>query len=127
MLDRKVTIVSNNRETIDGVREYLHRAGARAAGAVLLEDAPAAAAGSDAVVFFADDYPRDRALATFANLRATQPTIRLVVVTEATEAFAAVLLPGAPSHGVVVLRRPAWGWMLLDAVRGGGVDDAQTS
>lgn len=119
MLDRRITVVSNNRETLDGVQHYLRRAGARTRTVSRLELADAASAGEDAVLLFADDYPRDAALRAFARLRAAQPATLLVVVTEAVEAFAPPARADRGGGPVVVLRRPAWGWMLVDAIRGG--------
>jgi hypothetical protein len=116
MLDRTIAIVSNNPETLDGVQQYLRRVGARALAASRLEDVDAVNADADAVLLFADDYPRAVALRAFARLRASRPATLLVVVTEDVAAYAA-RAEGSASR-VVVLRRPAWGWMLVDALRG---------
>lgn len=120
MLDRKITLVSNNRETIDGVRAYLGRAGAHSESAECLDDACSRSAGADAIVLFADDFPRSAALETFAALRAALPSTLVIVVTEAVEEFSPPNESDEPTDRVVVLRRPAWGWMLMDAVLAGG-------
>jgi DNA-binding NarL/FixJ family response regulator len=119
MLDRTITVLSNNLETLDGVQQYLQRAGARARSASRLEDAATCAADADAVVLFADDYPRASSLRAFAQLRAERPSALLVVVTEDVDAFTSLARAERGVGGVVVLRRPAWGWMLVDAIRGG--------
>ncbi len=116
MLDRKIVLVSNNRETLDGVRAYLQRAGANLSGTARLDDASAAATGADAVVLFADDYPRQAALDTATTLRQLLPRTLLVVVTDDVHAFTPASF-ARDGCSVVVLRRPAWGWMLVEAVR----------
>ncbi|MEI8258941.1 MAG: hypothetical protein WCJ30_25000 [Deltaproteobacteria bacterium] len=119
MLDHRITLVSSSRETVDGVREYLGRAGARLTSTGRLVDAPATSAGADAIVLFADDFPRAAALSTFAALREALPSTVIVVVTEAVEEFSPAERDRAAAGRVVVLRRPAWGWMLLDALLAG--------
>jgi len=125
MLDRKITLVSSSRETVDGVCDYLGRAGARATSAGSLEEAQASSTGADAIVLFADDFPRPAALSTFAALRKALPSILIVVVTEAVEEFTPAVGSGKSVECVVVLRRPAWGWMLLDAVLAGAGRSSQ--
>ncbi len=122
MVDRKITLVSSSRETIDGVREYLGRAGAHSTSVGTLEGALASSTGADAIVFFADDFPRPAALSTFAALRSALPATLIVVVTEAVAEFTPADPAGTSARSVVVLRRPAWGWMLLDAVLAGEGD-----
>jgi DNA-binding response OmpR family regulator len=118
MLDRSIIVVSNNPETLDGVQQYLQRAGARTYNASRLEDADAGAPSADAVLLFADDYPRAAALEAFTRFRAARPATLLVVVTEDVAAFAMPARTESAASRVVVLRRPAWGWMLVDAIRG---------
>lgn len=119
MLDRKITLVSSCRETLDGVREYLGRAGARSTSASSLEEAQVNSTGADAIVLFADDFPLPAALSTFAALRRALPSTLIVVVTEAVDEFSPEVGSGQSDECAVVLRRPAWGWMLLDAVLAG--------
>lgn len=116
MLDRRITIVSNNQETLDGVQLYLRRVGARAHGASRLDETDDTCAEADAILLFADDYPQTAAFRAFAHMRAAHPRTLVVVVTEDVGAFARSW--GEDDGGrVVVLRRPAWGWMLVDAIR----------
>lgn len=68
MLDRKITVVSNDTETLDSVQQYLRRVGACSVITSRLKEVPTMAADADAVVLFADDYPRDAALRAFGEL-----------------------------------------------------------
>jgi hypothetical protein len=71
------------------------------------------AAGADAVVFFADDYPLEEARGAVAGL-----SVRLIVIVTAdVSAFNACRKERASDERIVVLPRPAWGWVLLEAIR----------
>lgn len=115
MLDRTITILTSSRETLDGVEQYLRRAGARASGVSRPEEIARAKGRIDAVLFFADDYPRNEAKRAFERLQRDPSIAVLVVITESVDEFR--VGRGADAR-VVVLRRPAWGWMLVDAIRG---------
>jgi hypothetical protein len=117
MLGRRITVISRDRATRKGVEAYFQRAGARPSSVVRLADVPPLAEGADAIVLFADDYPRRDAVAVFAKIRRALPRTLLIVVTDAEDAF---LTSPAGDDRVVVLRRPAWIWMLADVVRASG-------
>ena len=112
VVNLKLALVSTNRETLDGVQEYFKRVGAQLFTIPRVEDVREKAQGADVVVLFADDYPREAALKAVAEL-----SVKLViVVTAEVHAYSArPAKKGMPR--VLVLARPAWGWMLLDAVR----------
>lgn len=112
-LDQRIVVLSSNRETLDSVQEYLCRAGARPSGVSLLDDAALAARDADALFFFADDFPRADALRAVS----TFPVERLIVITQDVELFEAERRHHRTPRALIVLRRPAWGWMLLDALR----------
>ncbi len=59
--DRTIAVVSTSRETLDGVGEYLRRAGARTMPVAQFTDT-SAMPDVDAVILFADDFPRAAAL-----------------------------------------------------------------
>lgn len=110
-----LAIVSTDRETLDGVKEYFERAGARVRTTSRLDEASDATEGAEAVVFFADDYPAEEGITFLSQLSA-----RLVIVVTAKLAeFNAGRSSWRQARPVVVLSRPAWGWVLLDAVRAG--------
>ncbi len=87
--------------------------GAATYGVSALEDAPPAADHCDAVLLFADDYPPLEAL----RLLSTVSVKVCVVVTSRLDAADALRSAMRGPAQLVVLRRPAWGWMLLDALR----------
>jgi len=107
---RHVLIVSESPETLDGVQDYLSRFGARVSAVTRTEEALRAVTSSDALLLFADDYP---SAAVCAVLTAAARQL-CVVVTEDVEAMRS-RVSGAEKQ--VFLRRPVWGWMLLDALR----------
>lgn len=113
-----LAIVSTDRETLDGVKDYFERAGARVRTTSRLDEAADDTADADAVVFFADDYPAEAGASFLSGLAA-----RLVIVVTANlPEFNASRANWRRTRPVVVLSRPAWGWVLLDAVRA-GLDD----
>jgi hypothetical protein len=115
MFDFKLTLVSSDRDAVRGVESYLTRSGARVSTTSRLDDALGEPADADAVVLFADDYPPSDVLRTVRQL-----ATRLVVIVSGHEQdFAALWSDAPPTARVVVLPRPTWGWMLLDAVRSG--------
>ncbi len=114
-LNLRLALISNDRETLDGVQQYFQRLGARISIAPRLEDAAARTSGADAALLFADDYPHEEALRVIPAL-----SVKLVVVVTADVGNFRVSLPAERrADRVLVLPRPAWGWMLLDAVRHG--------
>ncbi len=112
-LDVRLTLVSKDPETLDGVQQYFERMGAAVASAVRLEKAASSVRVADGVLVFPDDYPFNQALSFVLTLDVKV----IVVVTADVERFQSSLRDAACSKNVFVLQRPAWGWMLLDAVR----------
>ena len=119
MVHRSVVVVSNSPETVDGVTKYLQRIGAVTSAITGLDAMDGATGGADAVLLFADDYPSHEVARAFVRLRTAHPTLRGVVVTEDVASFAPNVAGEEAAGYVVVLQRPAWGWMLVDAIRGG--------
>jgi hypothetical protein len=115
MLQSKLTLVSADAETLRSVEDYLIHFGARLSSTSRLSDLAdeAEAFGADAVVVFADDYsPEDvRAAVRTLPLRLT-----VIVTTDRAEYEA---LHGESPSVVVLLPRPTWGWLLVEAVRSG--------
>ena len=123
-----VTIVANNPETLDGLATYLGEAGVIVCGTrrieLCLEIVPPA---SSAVVFFPDDFPSSALIAALAAMRRNRPTALVVLVTSAPRRFENLARDGHPAS--LVLAKPAWGWTLLDAIRGrldGGSSESET-
>ena len=112
----KVLIISSDDETIDGTYEYLRRVGASPQSVTSLTDAVGSAESAQAVIFFADDYAKDSALEALLQFRKRHAAKVVVVVSDQVEVFASI--GASETQGrVTVLRRPTWGWMLLDAIR----------
>lgn len=112
----KVLIVSTDNETIDGMQAYLSRVGASAQTVTKLAEAVEGAKTAQAVVLFADDYTKDSAIETLAELR-NRLSARVVIVVSDEVDFFASIGAGESTGALTVLRRPIWGWMLLDAIR----------
>jgi hypothetical protein len=108
-----VTIVSKNVQTIDGLEEFLRRAGVSARGirSIEAEATPAAAA----YVIFPDDFRFEEVVEGLRRLRREQPRAIAVLVTSAPQRFAQ--LPDDGDGAAVVLPKPAWGWTILDSIR----------
>ena len=111
----KVLIVSSDYETLDGTCDYLKRVGAAPRIATNLSDAIGEASGVQAVIFFADGYAKASALETLGAFCKGRGA-KVIVVSEQVELFS-VSGASALDACVTVLRRPTWGWMLLDALR----------
>jgi len=112
----KVLIISSDDATINGTRKYLGRAGASARSVTRLSEAVSSAANVHAVLLFADDYSRESAIEMVEQLRRKLTAKIVIVVSEQVESFASIGA-GESTGAVTALRRPTWGWMLLDAIR----------
>lgn len=100
-----VTIVSKNADTLAQLREYLVGAGlhARTTTTASLDGS------SDVMVLFPDDYEFDDVRPVLETRAAA--TVVIVVVTNDPHRFE----PFAST--VVVVPKPAWAWMILEAIR----------
>jgi hypothetical protein len=73
---------------------------------------------STAVVLFPDDFEATEVMQHISVLRATRPRLRIVVVTNEPQRLRPVLKADAESLLPIVFSRPAFGWSILDAIRG---------
>jgi DNA-binding response OmpR family regulator len=112
----KVLIVSRDDKTINGTQQYLRRVGASTRSVTTLGEAVEGAKTAEAVVLFADDYTKDSAIETLGELRKRLSARVVIVVSDQVDSFASIGA-GESNGAVTVLRRPTWGWMLLDAIR----------
>jgi hypothetical protein len=109
-----VAIVSRNPETLDGLQAYLSGAGVASRCTSEIDDCwHVAPASTLAFVLFPDDFPWERAVAALASLAAERPRALPVLVTAHPKRFAEL----ADATRVVVVPKPVWGWMILDAIR----------
>lgn len=120
LFDFKLTLVSNDPDTLWGVRDYLARSGASLSSTSRLEHA-SEASDVDAIVLYADDYPHDAVVSTIARMSSRL----VVIITGHSGDFEPLRARRDLRTRVIVLPRPTWGWMLLDAVRAGTSDDPE--
>lgn len=111
-----VTVISENRETVDGLHSYLTRAGVESRGARGLGETSRLPRGTTAVVIFPDDFEPEDVLRAVASLRAALPATLIVLVTAQPQPFLAA--PSGPTPAsTLVLPKPVFGWTILDAIR----------
>jgi hypothetical protein len=112
----RVAIVSDNRETLDGLDHYLQRAGVETTCTRRVQRAAEISKGCSVVVLFPDDYEWGAVVAALSDCRRADAQSRAVVVTERSERFTSLVQPPALPE-LVIVPRPAWGWTILDAIR----------
>ncbi len=96
---------------------YLTQSGLMCSGTGLLDELPAAPSGLDALVVFPDDFDVAELTRALRALRRARPRLLTVVVTGAPQQLEAALdLDG--SRQPLVLPKPAFGWTVVDAIRG---------
>ncbi len=110
-------IVSGNAETLDGLQAYLRQAGLDARGTRQVDGSRAVGSPS-AVVFFPDDFPRDSVLREVRRLRREDPSVVVLLVTSEPRRFAEALSTDDGSATPIIVPKPVWGWLILDAIRG---------
>jgi hypothetical protein len=114
-----VTIVSRNPETLDGLQQYLGRAGIPSRTTRAFTDLAVVAPGHvTATVIFPDDFPEDAMLALVATLRRKRSRLLILLITRAPQRIRSIL--GADDARLpmpTILAKPLFGWLILDAVR----------
>lgn len=111
-----VTIVSNNPETLDGLQAYFQRAGVGAHGTRRIASPALVQPSSSAVVLFPDDFGFDEVVDAITQLRRLRPEVLSIVVTRHPRRFESLDLDDRSA--LVVIAKPAWGWTILDTIRG---------
>jgi len=113
-----VKIVSANEETLDGLEAYLREAGIVVHPTRELEGARTKGPAPNAIVFFPDEFATEDALRVMVRAHRQRPAVRLVVVTHHRKRFADAF---DADEGLVpvIIPKPAWGWTILEAIRGG--------
>ncbi|MEY4583477.1 MAG: hypothetical protein RL701_8180 [Pseudomonadota bacterium] len=110
-------VISDNRETADGLHSYLTNAGIRTRTARRLRDVTAICKDSAALVLFPDEYDDSEVVSNLRGLRAAHPHLLLLLVTAKPQRVRAACEPDARSVLPVVMPKPAFCWSLLDAIR----------
>jgi hypothetical protein len=115
-----VTIVSRNPETLDGLQQYLGRAGIASRTTRAFTDLTEVAPNhATATVIFPDDFDEEAVLARVSVLRRKRPGLLILLITRAPNRIRSALVdddPGLPMP--TVLAKPLFGWLILDAIRG---------
>ena len=112
----RVTIVSANAETADGLRSYLCGAGVEATSTAELS-MPHAERTLDAAVYFPDEYGAEDVLEVIRKLRRAHARLLVVIVTRQPHTFVRALDDDEGGRAPIVIPKPAWGWTILDAIR----------
>jgi hypothetical protein len=115
-----VTIIAGNRETVDGLQGYFQRAGIASHTTRALGDARMIPPASTAVVLFPDDFPDTDVVKRISTLRSTRPGLLLVLVTSDRRRLSPALEADSRPPLPIVFPKPAFGWEILDAIRGLG-------
>lgn len=122
-LSTYVTIVSRNPETLDGLQDYLGRAGIPSRCTRALHDVAAVAPEhATATVIFPDEFAEAAVLALVLELRRKHPRLLTLLITRSPNRFRSILGGEDPrSPTLMVLPKPLFGWVILDAIRGQSV------
>jgi len=113
-----VRVVADNPQTIDELCAYLMAAGVASNGTRELHDVSIVPPGATAVVLFPDDFQLKEMETTIASLRRGRPSLKIVLVTARPQHLRAALKHDGRSALPLVLPKPAFGWTILDAIRG---------
>jgi hypothetical protein len=112
-----VLLLSNNRDTQKGLREYFAESGVPCEARGTLNPLSQPAEGVRALVVFPDDFGEEEVTTYLSVLRARRPRLTMVVITRQTSVYDALVGMDGRPIGAVVLARPAFGWTILDVVR----------
>ena len=114
----RVSIVSNNAETIDGLQEYLAKAGVSCQTIRSIRElARTAADAATSAIIFPDDFADVDMISFLKGLRRDRPKFLAVLITREPQRYREAVEPDGRSVSPLVLPRPSFGWEILDAVR----------
>jgi len=111
-----VTIVAESAETRDGLKSYLAHAGVAARGTARLGDIDPEPC--TAVVLFPDEFAHGAVVRELSRLRRDRPQLLPLLVTREPERYLELAEPDTGPSSPIVIPKPAWGWTILDAIRG---------
>jgi hypothetical protein len=112
-----VAILADASDTVDGLSAYLERAGVVAHATRSLAGGSALPESITAVVIFPDDLRAADVSATITGLRAARPELLILLVTRMPQRFREATGSDGGAPAAIVLPRPAFGWVILDAIR----------
>lgn len=113
-----VVVVADNQQTLDNLCSYLTRVGIRSNGARALDHVLMMPVDATSLVLFPDDFERSRVEACVLTLRRSRPELLILLVSSAPQHLGGAVGPDGRSLLPLVLPRPAFGWTILDAIRG---------
>jgi hypothetical protein len=113
-----VTVVASNPQTVDELCSYLRGAGVASNGTHTVHAVATVPPTVTAVVVFPDDFQHDEVEESIVSLRRARPKLLIVLVTGAPQHLRAAVEPDGRSVPPLVLPKPAFGWTVLDAIRG---------
>ena len=111
-----VTIIAESAETRDGLKSYLSHAGVGARGTPRLDDIDPEPC--TAVVLFPDEFSHREVVRELSRLRRDRPRLVPLLVTREPERYLELTAADAGQSSPIVIPKPAWGWTILDAIRG---------
>lgn len=112
-----VLVVSDNRETLDGLQTYLQRAGVNARGSSELDGPAWENPTINAIVLFPDDFEEGDVMQAAVRLAIARPNVLRVLVTREPRRFGLLLKTTEAVPPPVILPKPAWGWTILEVIR----------
>jgi hypothetical protein len=113
-----VVVACESVETLDGLQLYLRQAGVVARSTRALDPSMIRKEEVAAVVLFADDFPEREVVGFVTGLVGGRRGILPVLVTAEPLRFLRLMRSDDPAFVPIVLPKPAWGWTILDAIRG---------
>ena len=111
-------VIAANRETGDGLHGYFSKSGFTTRTSCRLQDVGPLCIDAHCVVLFPDDFSEDEVLTSIRALRREQPRLLMLLVTATPQRFQTACAPNATTLSPIVVPKPAFGWSLLDAMRG---------
>jgi hypothetical protein len=113
-----VAVVADNQQTLENLSSYLTSVGMVSSGARQLGDASSIAPSASSLVLFPDDFERKAVEAFILGLRSARPKLLILLVSSAPQNLSRAVEPDGASVPPLVLPKPAFGWTILDAIRG---------
>lgn len=113
----EIAIIADNPETLEALTRYLEDAGLHVHALKHLKPSALAAMPLAAVVLFPDELPLKAVCAAITGLRAARPRSLILLVTSNPQSFRAVMESDGSSLLPVAVPKPAFGWVILDAIR----------
>jgi hypothetical protein len=114
------TIVSRNPDTLDGLQQYLGRAGIPSRTTAALRDLDVVApAYATVAVIFPDEFSDEAVLSAVARLRRKRPRLLTLLITRAPTRLRCSLSSSDDDRLPMptILPKPLFGWQILDAIR----------